>query len=216
MNLAIEARRLADYIQELKLSPEEQTRNGYSYTHIGALFTDLILQAGLNYKTVVQPRVQRVLLNYPNASTVSRFYDVINNEGIETVIKWRHPDKIRRMHDLLDFSKSKRVETCSDLTIYLSETSNREDFLRIKGIGNKTLDYTLKLLNFDTIAVDRHIYTFIELAGLPVIDYLTTKKIVEFAADILEVSRSSMDYCIWNYMSSKANLNRNLQTSINF
>ena len=44
--------------------------------HIGALFTDAILQAGVNYRSVVRPRVERVLFNFPEANTVSSFSNV--------------------------------------------------------------------------------------------------------------------------------------------
>lgn len=203
MNLAIEARKLADYIQDLNLPSEEEIKGQTAYTHIGALYTNIVLQAGLNYRTVVQPRVMHVLKSYPEASTVNDFLGVIKKNGIENVINWRHHDKIDRMHNLLQYSTKMSINTCNDLTLFLGQESNHAGFLSIKGIGNKTLDYTLKLLNFDTIAVDRHIYSFIELAGLPVVDYRTTKKVVEFAADILDVSRSAMDYRIWLYMSNK-------------
>jgi len=212
MNLAVEARRLADYIQELNLPSEQETRSDNAYTHIGALYTNVILQAGLNYRTVVQPRVMRVLREYPNANTVRGFIEVVKMDGISTVINWKHPDKIDRMHRLLDFSTEMSINTCEDLSSFLRNESNQEKFLSVKGIGNKTLDYTLKLLAFDTIAVDRHIYSFVEQAGLSIIDYRTTKKVVEFAADILDVSRSAMDYRIWLYMSNKGNR----QTAIQF
>ena len=41
--------------------------------HIGALFTDTILQAGVNYKRVVWPRVKYVLETFPYADTVHSF-----------------------------------------------------------------------------------------------------------------------------------------------
>jgi len=211
MNLAIEARQLADYIQELNLAFEQKTKQQNSYTHIGGLYTNVVLQAGLNYRTVVQPRVMRVLREYPDADTVNGFLDAIKRDGIENVINWKHSDKINRMHKLLEFSTNRSINTCQDLAQFLSNESNHEEFLSIKGIGNKTLDYTLKLLDFDTIAVDRHIYSFIELAGLSIVDYRTTKKVVEFAADILDVSRSAMDYRIWLYMSNKGNRQATIQ-----
>jgi hypothetical protein len=203
MNLAMEARKLADYIQELNLTSTQEIEPHNSYTHIGALYTNVVLQAGLNYRTVVQPRVIRVLREYPSANTVYGFIDAISKHGIENVINWKHPDKIDRMYRLLDFSQKMLINTCDDLSAFLENESNRDTFLDVKGVGNKTLDYTLKLLAFDTIAVDRHIYSFIEQAGLSVVDYRTTKKVVEFAADILNVSRAAMDYQIWLYMSNK-------------
>lgn len=205
MNLAVEARRLADYIQYLNLPSEDAPNTQHAYTHIGALYTNIVLQAGLNYRTVVQPRVMYVLSNFPEGETVTGFLEVIEKRSIEVVMKWEHPEKVLRMQNILKFSMERSINTCNDLAKFLSDESNHESFLSIKGVGNKTLDYTMKLLNFDTVAVDRHIYSFIELAGLPVSNYRTTKKMVEFAADLLEVSRSAMDYRIWHYMSNKNN-----------
>jgi hypothetical protein len=211
MNLALEARKLADYIQELNLTSGQENNIHDSYEHIGALYTNIVLQAGLNYRTVVEPRVKHVLNKYPKADTVSGFLKAIDNDGIENVISWKHPDKIGRMHELLDFSKEMYIDTCEDLSEFLSHDSNHDIFLGIRGVGNKTLDYTLKLLAFDTIAVDRHIYSFIEEAGLTVINYRITKKVVEFAADILNVPRSTMDHQIWTYMSEKGRKQINIQ-----
>jgi thermostable 8-oxoguanine DNA glycosylase len=70
----------------------------------------------------------------------------------------------------------------------------------------------MKLLSFDTIAVDRHIISFIESAGLSHANYNSTKKTVEFAADLLNVSRSSLDATIWYYMSEK---NTNIRPDTN-
>ena len=204
MNYANEARKLADYIVELSFHQENPSGNK-AYTHIAALYTNIVLQSGLNYKTVVQPRVERVASNYPKAYCVSGFQKAIEEEGLEHIILWKHTEKLSRMQNVIGFSVQNSIDTCDDLAYYLQHESNQENFLKIRGFGPKTLDYTLKLLNFDTIAVDRHIFSFIELAGLKVVDYKTTKNIVEFAADLMQVSRASIDYSIWTYMSSKNN-----------
>lgn len=78
MNCAKDARKLANFITDLG---EEFTvfkkSNNHCYNHIGALYTDIILQSSLNYKTVVKPRVERVLALYPNANTVNKFGKLI-------------------------------------------------------------------------------------------------------------------------------------------
>ncbi len=211
MNFALEARKVADFIQSLDFFIEYKEHRTIAYCHLGALYTNIVLQAGLNYRTVVQPRVSHVITTYPYANTLAGFLEIINKEGLEEVIRWKHKEKLQRMHDLLNFSQKHLINSCADLSNYLTADENRDSFLQIKGFGFKTLDYTLKLLNFDTIAVDRHIYSFVELAGLSVSDYKSTKKIVEFAADLLEVSRSSIDYSIWTYMSSKNNKSKDKQ-----
>ncbi len=167
------------------------------------MFTDIILQAGLNYTTVVKPRVNRVLYDFPQANNLQDLRLVIEQHGLEKVIKWSHPVKIERFLDLLDFCTKREINNCADLKTFLRKIDNRILFLSVKGLGPKTLDYTMKLLDFDTIAVDRHIIGFLELAGLEHNNYEFTKKTVEFAADLLEVSRASLDETIWYYMSTK-------------
>lgn len=204
MNFAKEARKLADFISALDddftiYSNEFE----YNYNHIGALLTNIILQAGLNYNTVVKPRVEKVLLDYPNANTTNKFQELINSDGLENVINWKHHTKLNRMYDFINFLTENNLNTCHDLKNHLIQYQNQQEMLNLEGIGPKTVDYLLKLLNFDVVAVDRHIYSFVEMAEVEIKGYSYTKKTVEFAADFLNISRKSLDYSIWSYMSNK-------------
>lgn len=201
MKIVQQARKLVNFINSLETFETYYMDEQFCYNHIGALFVDITLQAGLNYNTVVKPRVQGVLLNYPEANTTNRFQDLINDLGLENIIKWKNDVKLNRLKRLIDFAIENDINTCVDFKIFLIQENNRKIFLELNGVGPKTVDYTLKLLNVDTVAVDRHIYAFVELAEIPANDYYITKKVVEYAADFLEVPRSSMDYSIWHYMS---------------
>lgn len=214
MNYIKEARMLVNYIQCLDSFEMIPATNKSSYTHIGALFTDIVLQAGMNYNTVVKPRVKNLINNYPQANTVSTFNRLIKELGLSEIINWRHFVKLQRIYDIIAFSDSNQIETCQDMLEFLRIIENRKAFLKIDGFGPKTLDYTLKLLSYDTVAVDRHIFTFVEDAGINSKGYFDTKMIVEYAADFMEVSRTSIDISIWKYMSNKNQHNQ--QTQINF
>ena len=204
MNCAKEARKLADYI--ISLGGTFQTydvQSQFHYSHIGALYTDIILQAGLNYNSVVKPRVQKVLLDSPDANTVKRFKALIDQEGLGNVINWKDEVKLDRFKLLIDFSIDNEIDNCVDLKTYLLKTINQKTFLKLKGVGPKTMDYLMKLLCFDTVAVDRHIYSFVQMAEINVEGYHVTKRVVEYAADFLQLSRTTVDYGIWKYMSDK-------------
>lgn len=207
--MAFNAQKLAEYIltgSEFEVcDPSPCPYNN----HIGALFTDIILQAGVNYGTVVHPRVIFVLENYPQAYTVSRFYVTLRKHGIENVLCWNHPVKLQRMYDLLDFCLNNGIQTAHDLKCFLHDINHIASFKKIKGIGDKTYDYLLKLMNVDTVAVDRHIFSFVKEAGIDNNNYQEVKAIVEYAADFLGISRRCIDYSIWSYMSSKM-LNKQL------
>ena len=204
MNYARQARILANYIQSLRNFPKYTAPQKTTYNHIGALFTDIVLQSGLNYQKIVLPRVARVLIKYPEAVTVKTFLATISTHGIEVVLDWRHNEKHKRMYSLIDYAISNDINTILDLRSYLIKTQNHQKFLAVHGLGEKTLDYTLKLLNFDTVAVDRHISSFVLMAGIDVKGYSNIKRIVEYAADFIDEPRSSIDNSIWQYMSTQA------------
>ena len=204
MNCAREARRLANYISALEGEMLIDTSLKHNcINHIGALFTDIILQAGVNYEYVVRPRVQRLIANYPEDESRSKFQQLINNIGLETLICWKNRVKLDRIESLIYYSEIHNIDTCYDLRLHLIDPINKSKLLEINGVGPKTLDYLLKLLGYDAVAVDRHIFSFIEQAEINVSGYDSAKKIVEYAADFLEVSRSSLDYGIWRYMSKR-------------
>ena len=203
MNFAKEARKLANYIESLEDFKIYTAEGQFKYNHIGALLTDIVLQAGMNYNYVVRPRVIRVLLNYPNAYTLDRFRNLISDIGLENIIDWNHSVKLTRMNNLIHFLSVNDINTCVDFKKFLLKIENQNKLKELDGVGLKTVDYLLKLLNFDVVAVDRHIYSFIELAEIYTKEYQVTKKIVEYAADLLHMSRASLDCSIWHFMSDK-------------
>ena len=207
MNFAKEARLLVNYIEGLNSFNKIHKPNKLAYKHIGALYTDISLQSGLNYNNIVRPRVLNVLNKYPNANTVSAFNKLIDSTGLNNIIKWDHPTKLQRVYDIITYSICNDIESCTDLRNHLVINANRLKLLQIKGIGPKTLDYTLKLLSFDTVAIDRHIKVFVQEAGIRTNEYAEIKNIVEYAADFMNISRSSIDYSIWKYMSEKRKQN---------
>lgn len=171
--------------------------------HIGALFTDSVLQAGLNYRKVVWPRVNYVLQTFPYADTVQSFSDVLNQFGTANVLRWNNKEKLRRMEDLVSFCLEHDIDSTRQLTEYMKIDMNIDCLKSIHGIGDKTCDYMKRLLGFDTVAVDRHVRAFVESADILCQDYFDFKEVVEFAADFMDCARRELDYSIWNYMSQK-------------
>lgn len=200
--LALKVRDLITYIRhtrdfQLIEAPDCPYKN-----HIGALFTDVVLQAGLNYQHVVAPRVSKVLSEFPVAYTVKRFSAVLQKHSIEKVLDWHDSEKQLRMIRILEFCKTHGIHNSYQLKIYLANNKlNSEKFKSIRGIGDKTYDYLLKLLGVESVAVDRHVYKFVSEAGIIYKDYKEAKQIVEYAADIMNVSRRALDFSIWSFMS---------------
>ena len=171
--------------------------------HVGALFTDTILQAGVNYRHVVWPRVLHILETFPYANTVSAFWEVLEDFGTANVLHWSNEEKSQRMNDLVAFCINNQIETTNHLVDFLMDDTHVDLLKQIHGIGNKTCDYLKRLLGFDIVAVDRHIRSFISDAEIFCDDYFVIKEVVEFAADIMDRTRRELDYSIWSYMSQK-------------
>ncbi len=192
---------LVNYIKSLD-DFEIFTPEGPVYDHMGAILTDAVLQAGMNYKNVVYPRVMKVIEDYPDAITTSSFVEILNSIGTKTVINWKAGNKPLMLDSITRHLLVLKVETVDELRAYLLQPETAEALQEIKGIGPKTVDYLKMLVGIPAIAVDRHIYRFVKKAGIICNGYAETQKVVEAAAMELGLSLSSLDHSIWQYMSN--------------
>lgn len=172
------------------------------YYHMGATITDSILQAGLNYRCVVYPRVLKLLEEFPDYKTTSDFLILMQIQPLSELIAWRSEEKLKRIFDLTWFLFNQGVEDEEHLSRWLKSTSNAQSLLQIKGIGPKTLDYIGLLSGNQAIAIDRHLFTFLERLGMPNKTYHEAKVIYSKASQILGVSNYQLDQKIWLLMSS--------------
>jgi len=174
------------------------------YGHMGAALADCTLQAGLNYSTVVRPRITSILRFFPDAKTVNTLIGVIEKEGVQKFLQWKHPERISRFENLIRFMTETGIDSTSDLCEALGDAAFTIEIRKIRGIGPKTIDYMGCLVGLDCIAVDRHIKNFAETAGLEKNSYDYLKETFNFAADLLSVSRREFDASIWQYQSNKS------------
>lgn len=207
MSQNIEINKLIQFIENKQDFNIISSNSCFYNRHLGAVLTDIVLQAGLNYKTVVFPRVLRVFNNYNDACDLDSLIQTINNIGLQSFLNWKNQIKLERFQSIIDFLIENSIQTTNDLLIHLNNNSNLKKFLSIPGVGNKTIDYFFKLMHVETIAVDRHIIKFLNQAEINFNNYQSAKRIVEYTADILNVSRRDIDYSIWNYMSGKSSQN---------
>jgi len=203
MSQSVEINKLIYFIENHQEFNIIKSNSCYYNTHLGAVLTDIILQAGLNYKTVVLPRVLHIYNNFNEANNLNGLINTINEIGVERFLNWKNAIKLNRFKSVLEYLDDNSIQTTIELVDHLNINTNIECFLSIHGIGNKTIDYLLKLMHVETIAVDRHIISFLNQADVNFTNYHSAKKIVEYAADMLNISRRDIDYSIWNYMSEK-------------
>jgi len=207
MSQNIEINKLIQFIENKQDFNIIKSNSCFYNSHLGAVLTDIVLQAGLNYKTVVLPRVLRVYKKYNNAYNLTSLVNTIDEIGVERFLDWKNQIKLKRFESIVEYLINNSIQTTDELLLHLNKEPNIESFLSVQGIGNKTIDYFFKLMHVETIAVDRHIVNFLNQAEVNFNNYHSAKRIVEFTADMLNVSRRDIDYSIWNYMSGNSRHN---------
>lgn len=172
-----------------------------STSHMGAALADAILQSGLNYRAVVRPRVDRILATYPDAAFLPGLRNILKRGGASEFLNWRHVTKITRFVHLVALLEADGVECVGDLRSWLGRRGARDRLLELHGIGPKTYDYICCLVGMDHIAVDRHVKTFANEAGVLISGYDELRVAVAFAADLLGLARRDFDAWIWHRFS---------------
>lgn len=203
------AKVLTDYIKALPDFKIEKMFDG-NYNHIGATLTETVLQAGLNYKGVVKPKVLQIM-QHPEAKTVKGFLALTKDgtEKYKKIIHWNDDKKPDLVIKLAKFFDREGVNTEADLKKWLQDSKNPEKLRKIKGIGPKTIDYLKILVGIPNCAIDRHLFNFIEQAGIKLEQtgydnqYKEAQNIIEKTAEDLKTDKSVLDYSIWSYMSQK-------------
>jgi hypothetical protein len=170
---------------------------------MGAVFADAGLQAGLSYRSVVAPRVQRLLVHWPTATTTTAFSAKAGRFGLEDVLHWRHPHKLRRIFALADFFGQQGVDTIADARAWLASDDVDQQLLALPGVGPKTASYLRVLVGLPEIAVDRHIRSFAEAAGVHGHDQDLQAWLRE-AASASGMSPCQADWLVWEHRSRQS------------
>lgn len=203
-DVLLAARKVADFATLEGISVKERSARG-SYGHLGAVLADSVLQAGLNYASVVRPRVHRILKDYPEAATIDPLISIVRAGETNQFLNWTHDIKESRFNELVKKIHQFGVKDVYDLRDLLQEEVACIELQTLKGIGPKTVDYMSCLVGIESIAVDRHIRTYAKRAGVQGSEYYYLKKIFCFAADLLSVSRREFDAWVWRRESGQRN-----------
>ena len=174
-----------------------------TYKHAGALLADAVLQAGLSYRSVVMPRVGRILKEFPDADRVSALRYLVEKGSTAHLLNWQHRTKIERFERLVCFLHRAKVDTTDDMRTVLKSEPFCADLQSLNGVGPKTIDYMACLVGIESIAVDRHIRTFALRSGVDNDAYEFLKNVFCFAADLLSISRREFDAWVWSREASR-------------
>lgn len=202
VSVALAARKVADFASSLGVIvheiPPRRTCN-----HLGAVLADSVLQAGLNYRSVVLPRIEKIFADYPTVNTCEALVEIVESGATHEFLNWKHFEKIARFERLVRVIHLDGITDTSCLRNRLVD----EDFClmltEINGIGPKTVDYMACLVGIESVAVDRHIRSFAKQVGVQETDYHFLKRVFCFAADFLNISRRGFDAWVWQLESSR-------------
>ena len=201
MEVEHRAQKLADYV--CALEDFHMTDAEIGFTHMGALISDALLQAGVAYDSVVWPRVERLQEMYLEASTTSAFLDLVKRIGCNDLLDWKGTVKPERILNVAAFFAKEKIETVEQLRCWLQSPSKVDRLKQLSGIGNKTADYFKMLAGIETCAVDLHLLSFLLDARIQTAGYEEAQAIINRAADILDIDRRRFDHSIWSYKSRR-------------
>lgn len=196
IEVLLAARLIADFAKDEGALFERQTPR-VTCDHMGAILADSVLQAGLNYITVVRPRVLNILQKYPNVDTISLLLKLIRNQQTSEFLNWQHHEKVTRFENLVVFLKDWGIEDTHDLRANLTDAYFCSQVQAVNGVGPKTVDYMACLIGIDAIAVDRHVRSFAKTVGIHNSDYHFLRRSFCCAADLLEIPRREFDSWLW-------------------
>lgn len=195
-----QAQKLAVFIESMHFEPVIE-RN--IYHHMGATITDSILQAGLNYRHVVWPRVLHLLRDFSDYTTTCDFLILMRIIPLPDLINWHNQRKLDLIEHISWLFYENSIETETDLSNWLNKKRNEKLLLDIKGIGLKTVDYLKLLSGSQAVAIDRHLFNFLKLADIVIDTYEEASEIYCETAKLLCIGEYELDKKVWNYMSSR-------------
>lgn len=192
------AKKLANFIQKKEFVSVTQRT---PYYHMGATIIDSILQAGLNYHHIVYPRVFRLLTKYSDYRTTCDFIILMQVFPLTELIDWKNSKKLQCISDLSWLLYDNDIENENQLAKWLDVEKSISQLKAINGIGPKTVDYLKILSGNQAIAVDRHLFAFLELAGIFRCSYHDASLIYGKASELLNISQYELDRKVWLYMA---------------
>lgn len=195
-----QAQKLALFIETMPLQTVEKRTD--TYHHMGATITDAILQAGLNYRHVVWPRVAHLLRNFPDYTTTCDFLILMKIIPLSELLNWHNKRKLTLIEKVSNLFYDNNIETEFDLAPWLNKQRNEQYLLSLNGIGFKTIDYLKMLTGLQSIAIDRHLLNFLKLADIMIDTYQEARDIYYDTAKLLCMGEHELDRKVWLFMSS--------------
>jgi hypothetical protein len=192
------AERIADYLRSLE---------GFTFVtpapprgHMGATIIDCLLQRGVNYDSVVLPRVEGLAADHPEAATTSGFSDLMGRIDLATLIDFRGEYALGPVRELTALLVANGIESEEELRLWLEDADNRVALSRLSGIGLKTGEFIrLRCGAPDAIAIDRWILRLFESAHVDTRGYWQQHAVLTETAELLGVTPAVLEESVWSF-----------------
>lgn len=171
--------------------------------HMGAVIAESVLQAAFNYENGVRPRVDRILGQYAGSRSSSEALALVEEFGALALLGVNNKRKLGAFEALLKLLVQEGVESLAGLRTWLNSGSPEVRLTSIHGVGDKTVDYLRILAGLPGIALDVHLKRLLAEAGVEIAGYEDGRTVLEAAADQMRVDRTTFDFSLWRYMSSR-------------
>ena len=205
MTVASDADLFHTHFSNLGLIPATAARG---YHHMGAVLVDSALQPHTNYDLVVAPRVRRLVLGWPDATTTTLFAQRMASEDISRVLPWNGATKLRVLREITNVMITLKVDTVDDLYFHYVDPARvrrtREKLRAIHGVGPKTVDYLAILAGVrEHAAIDTRLINFAVEAGIANHSYDFLSEVMRNVAIRLGCGARDLDSAVWHYMGTK-------------
>jgi hypothetical protein len=195
--------RLLAYVDQLELQPVSASRG---WTHMGAVICDAGLQAGINYTTVVLPRLRRLVELWPAATTTSAFVAQLATDDLGAILQWRGQKKLAVIAGIANVLATAHIETPAQLAAIYADSQaamTLSSLRRVKGVGPKTIDYLAILVGSSQhVAIDQHLRGFARDAGIADLTYDGLRTLYAAAAHRRGWRLGDLDAAIWRYQAN--------------
>ncbi len=184
----------------------------FSYSNAALICIDAVLSINRRYDSFVKPRVERFAQCYPEITRLEQLQDLIAQHGYEdfhVVWNYRHPERVRLLHQLVDWFITYRQTTTFEADLdamkhwAVHAPLANLGVTGIKGIGFATAQYIRMMLGVSTIKPDRHIKHAIRDGLGHSLSNVQVVELAELAARRLGVPVNALDYAIWEKYSGR-------------
>jgi len=187
---------LCSVIERLQSPETPWVRASENGDHIGALLADAVLQPGLDYRSVVEPRVHRLAREYPSASSITGLVEILDRQDVKVVLGIANVRKCGVFRSLTNLLRNDGVESTVELRAWLERVDTRSKLLAIHGVGPKTASYLKVLVGLPAIAIDVHLRRAAEEAGVHRTDEDLERLYTE-AASRSGIPLTELDGALW-------------------